>query len=182
MEVEQEDSLQAAAAVPPETVAEAAPQSAMAQTMPSPMPAVRSGQDVEAAIAAPPTADSSVPVPSEANQFTADATGLPEPGTLQVAPEFTVEAEMALASRDQATSIQHAGQVPAVTVEVEREVSPQAAAAASQETAAQAAPESATPRGYPPPCLQLSKDGLVRRRKRRRPPRFPPYQNHPRRT
>ena len=151
MEVEQEDSLQAAAAVPPETVAEAAPQSAMAQTMPSPMPAVRSGQDVEAAIAAPPTADSSVPVPSEANQFTADATGLPEPGTLQVPPEFTVEAEMALASRDQATSIQHAGQVPAVTVEVEREVSPQAAAAASQETAAQAAPESATPQGIPSP-------------------------------
>ena len=142
VEVEGEVSPQAVGAAPRETDAEAAPEFAMAQTMPTPMPAVRSGQDVEAAKAPPPTAVSSVPVPAGVDQFTADATGQPEPGTPQVAREFAVGAEMAPASSDQATPTQAAGQVQAVTAEVEREVPPQAAAAAPQETAVEATPES----------------------------------------
>ena len=150
VEVQRDASLQAAAAAPPETVTEAAPESAMAQTMPSPMPNVRSGQDIEAAIMSP-TEVSSAPIPSEADPSTDGATGPPEPGTPQVAREFAVGAEMALASQDQATPIQQAGQVPAVTVDVEREDSLQAAAAPSQETASESAPESAVTQIMPSP-------------------------------
>ena len=71
VEVQRDASLQAAAAAPPETVTEAAPESAIARTMPSPMPNVRSGQDIEAAIMSP-TEVSSAPIPSEADMSTAE--------------------------------------------------------------------------------------------------------------
>ena len=73
----------------------------------------------------------------------ADAIGLLEPGTRQVAREIAVEAEMARASAEHATPIQKSVEVPAVSVEAEQEVSLQAAVTAPQETAAQAAPEAA---------------------------------------
>ena len=73
----------------------------------------------------------------------ADATGLLEPATPRVAGETAVEADLATAATDQTTPIQTAAQIPAVTVEAEREFSLQAAAAPPRDVAAQAAPEAA---------------------------------------
>ena len=75
--------------------------------------------------------------------ISADATGLLGPGTPQVAPGIAVEAERATASPDQAIAIQESVPAPAITVEVEQQVSVQSAAAAPQVVAAQAAPEAA---------------------------------------
>ena len=88
----------------------------------------------------------------------ADATGLLEPGTPQAAGEIAVEARMAQTSPDQSTPIGKSAQVPAVTLEAERELSLQAAAAPPQDQApqaapeaAQAAPEAAIALEFPPP-------------------------------
>ena len=89
----------------------------------------------------------------------ADATGLLEPGTPQVAREIVVEAEMAPASADQATPIQKSVETPAVTVEAERELSLEAAVAAPQDAAAQAAPEAAMAQGKTPSPMPPVRSG-----------------------